>query len=101
LAWLVAQLNNDLPLHQGTLSRQRVAELGALALVPAALLAAQDVELSRYDIPTLTLALSVWNMSATADSAAQRLDDWWQIYSERRPAWSLALAALDRMLVNA
>lgn len=99
LAWLLAQLNNDLPLHQGNLSRERVAEVGGLACVPSTLAAAESVELARYDLATLALALSTWHVPVEdAPSIAQTLDEWWQVYCESRPAWSVALAALDRML---
>jgi hypothetical protein len=99
LGWLVAQLHHDLPMHQGNLSRQRVAEVGALAMIPPVLAAAEEVELARNDEPTLRLALSAW-LPCTSDQATTSniLRDWWQTYAETRPAWSIALAALDRML---
>jgi hypothetical protein len=101
LAWLVAQLNIDLPRHQGNLTRERLAEVGRLAFLPPALAAAEHVELARQDTPTLALLIS-WNTS-TADQAAMlapTLEEWWEVYSASRPAWSIALAALDRMITT-
>ena len=101
LAWLLAQLNNDLPIHQDNLPRDRVAEMGAFALVPATLAAAETVELARSDQPTLAAALDVWQIcKEDAEQLAATLDEWWQVYSESRPRWAVALAALDRMVAN-
>jgi hypothetical protein len=101
LAWLLAQLNLDLPIHQETLSRERVAQFGALAMIPPVLAAAETVELARYNAATLNLALTTWQ-AAVGDSAAaaQTLDEWWSVYCASRPAWSIALAALDSMLAQ-
>jgi hypothetical protein len=99
LAWLLAQLNNDLPMHQGNLPRDRVAEVGGLACIPPALAAAETVELARYDAATIALALAAWHVPVEdASSTAAILDEWWHVYCESRPAWAVALAALDRML---
>jgi hypothetical protein len=99
LAWLLAQLNLDLPLYEGALSRQRMAEMGALAMIPPVLCAAETVELARYDAATLQLALAAWRLSAENHSqAAQTLVEWWTVYGGSHPAWPVALAALDRML---
>jgi hypothetical protein len=101
LAWLLAQLSNDLPQHQGNLSRARVAEVGGLAFVPPTLAAAESVELARYGLPTLALAVTTWQVPvADPASIAPVLDEWWQVYCASRPAWSVALAALDRMLYD-
>ena len=58
LAWLLSQLNHDLPMHQGNLPRERVAEVGGLACVPPILDAAESVELVRYDVSTIARSLS-------------------------------------------
>jgi hypothetical protein len=101
LAWLISQLNFDLPIHHDHLPRERVAQLGACALIPAVLAAAETVELARYDAATLTLALTAWQAPITdAEAAAQTLIEWWTVYSESHLPWSIALAALDRMLTS-
>lgn len=100
LAWLLAQLNNDLPLNQGNLTRDRAAEVGAFALLPAALAAAESVELARNDSATLALAAEMWLPAAKDARFLAAIEQWWQVYGESRPRWSVALAALDRMLVE-
>jgi hypothetical protein len=99
LAWLIAQLNNDLPVHQGNLPRQRASEVAALALIPAALAAAEGVELARYDAAAMELALTAWQRGVQDSSRiVPTLMEWWDVYLESPPFWSVALAALDRML---
>ena len=105
LGWLLAQLNLDLSDYQGTLSRDRAEFVGALALLPVVLAAAEDVELARFDLATLTAALSAWecleppqNAAADPVKLAETLTAWWETYQSTRPSWSVALAALDRMI---
>ena len=95
LAWLVAQLNLDLPRLTGGLSREEIARAGPLALIPPVLTAAQEVELTHYDLPTVRAAAETW-CGSSVDPAM--LADWWEVYHADRPDWSVALAALARML---
>jgi len=95
LAWLVAQLNLDLPRLTGELSREEIARAGPLALIPPVLTAAQEVELTHYDLPTVRAAAETW-CGSSVDPAM--LADWWEVYHADRPDWSVALAALARML---
>jgi len=109
LGWLLAQLNLDLPLLQGDLSREDVARLGALALAPAALAAGQEVELTTASAAQLARALTTWHADkggndsagSAGRNAAQLAEvvwTWWETYNERHPAWPTALAALSQML---
>jgi hypothetical protein len=100
LAWLLAQLNNDLPANQGNLPRGRATEVGGLALLLPVLTAAEEVELGRCDSATLIAALQTWQPTASEAAVAGTLEEWWQVYSQTRPVWPVALAALDRMLVQ-
>jgi hypothetical protein len=95
LGWLLAQLQLDLPTIQGYLSRQRVLEVGALALVPGTLAAAHDVELTGPVESVLPRALDAWRLPSTDSDS---LLAWWETYLADRPAWNLALAALDRLV---
>jgi hypothetical protein len=111
LAWLLAQLNLDVPAHQGTLAPARAAECSELAFIPATLAAAETVELARLDAATTALAVTHW-MSDTpsgnnsengsendnATKTAETLLSWWDVYQSSRPAWPVAITALDRML---
>jgi hypothetical protein len=96
LGWLLAQLNLDLPDYQGELPRHRVFELGALALLPAALEAAADVEWCSAGQQSLFQAVERWKMPVKAAV----LSDWWQTYKSSNIRWAAALGALDRMLTG-
>ena len=106
LAWMLSQLNLDLPDYQGTLTRDRTEVVGALALLPVVLSAGEEVELVRNDLATLVAAINGWECLDRADLKEKDLNEiannllvWWETYQSARPRWSVALAALDRMLV--
>jgi hypothetical protein len=88
LAWLLANLNSDLPRYREPLANpDRVLPL---AMVP---------ELARCDRASVELTLAHWRLEEDqpADTAAA-LVAWWQTYLETRPSWTLALIALEKML---
>jgi hypothetical protein len=99
LAWLLAQLQLELPAYSEHLSFHRRAEICRLSMLPAVLVAGEQVELTRFNAETLALAIEswrVWKDRAAAEVAAT-LMTWWQIYTDSRPPWPVALGALDRM----
>jgi hypothetical protein len=107
LGWLLAQLNLELPQYQGELRRDRALALGALAMVPVVLAAAEDVELCRCDEATVGTALEAWRalpddvgtlQGRGKKEVAAVLFNWWDTFAGSRPQWPVALAALDRML---
>jgi len=99
LAWLLAQLNVDLPVFSETIPRDRQPLVAALAVLPAALAAADALELARCDPQTVAQALSTWLVDAPPGvDLAEVVLPWWQTCLDSRPAWNVALAALDRML---
>jgi hypothetical protein len=101
LAWLWSQLSFDLPKYFETLGHSRIAKVGQLALVPAVLAAAQEVELARLDAPSIALALDTWEIDIPgADLRAELLLDWWTTYQESHAPWAVALAGLDRLLTH-
>ncbi len=95
LGWLVAQLNLDLPRFQGELRRERLAEIGPLAMMPAVLTAAREVELADYSPLTLGLAIRAWGSAIVEPS---KLIGWWDAYRSSEAPWTVALGALDRIL---
>lgn len=99
LAWLLGQLQLELPMYSEQLSPFRRREVCALAMVPPVLAAAEQVELARFDANTVALAVESWRIwrDRPAAEIAATLQTWWQIYSESRPPWAVALGALDRM----
>ena len=103
LAWLISTLHTDLHRFSEGIAPARLPWLAGMAMLPAALEAAEYVELAKNDPPTLRLALAVWGLGTAADAdraetLASTLEDWWRTFGETRPAWGVALAALDRML---
>jgi hypothetical protein len=114
LAWLVAQLQCDLPMYQGEIHRDRLPRAAALALLPVALTGGTDVELTACDAPAVARALDHWmggrgscraedgelgvSDGISADDLAAIVWQWWETYHASRPRWSVALAALDKML---
>jgi hypothetical protein len=99
LAWSIAQLNCDLPKHQGDLKREQISEVAALAMIPATLTAAQEVELARFDPATVQLAIDSWIWPRPTNAKlAEQLTAWWETYSASRPSWAVALGALHAMI---
>src|SRR5438874_1909545 len=74
LGWLLSQLNLDLPKYQGQLTSARTLQVGALALVPAVLAAAEEVELARLGEPLIAQAIAAWD---TGEADAGLLVQWW------------------------
>jgi hypothetical protein len=95
LAWLVAALNLDLPKFSESVPSIRAPGVIALALVPATLAAAEEVELVRDSQALLPRTLEVWNLDATK---AEAVGNWWQTYRTSRPKLNVALAALDKLV---
>jgi len=109
LGWLIAQLNFDqLVSTEGdeTKSLKRKRQLAGLALAPAALAAAEYVELARADLPTLTLALTAWRLvdetagEQTAANLAEQLSAWWQVARDKTRNWSEAIVELAQRIAN-
>lgn len=99
LAWLLSQLNNDLPMFGEHVPADRLAEIAPLAMLPATLAASEVVELAACDLPTLKLALRLWHLDIEpASNTAETLLSWWETYCDSRPSWAIGLQALDRML---
>jgi hypothetical protein len=109
LAWLLGQLNSDLPrfadaLPTGTASGTfgatvfRATVFRAAMLAPA-LTAGEVVELTRCDEATIEMAVDAWYLrdELPAD-AATRIWGWWQAWQDRPLKWPVAVAALGEML---
>ncbi len=101
VAWLVGQLQADLPTFIDELSPGRAEPIAALASLVATLAAAEVLELSRCDEPTIQLAIEHWQIAIPArDDIASVLIPWWETYLQTRPAWTIGLRALDKMLTG-
>jgi hypothetical protein len=98
LAWLVAQLQTDLPLFSESIHPERLPAIAGFAMLPAVLQGAEEVELVRDSTGLLGQAIAAWSLPAPAGiDAAELVSGWWQTYQETRPPWKVALAALDQL----
>ena len=106
LAWLLAQLNLDLPMYADHVSADRRDAVGKWALVPAVLAAAECVELARLSAETVGKTLAAWRLAESASTAeavanqSETLLTWWKTYQEGRTPWAVALGALEQMLFS-
>jgi hypothetical protein len=103
LAWLVSQLNLDLPGFNEHLGFGVARRLAPLAMLPPALAAAEVLELAKCDEATASLAIEQWQIAVPGSvdlesELAPSLMDWWETYLQTRPEWSTALRALAKML---
>ena len=99
LAWLIAQLNADLPMYQGELHRDRLAQVAALAMLPAVATAAVDLGLLEDRAGVIAAVVAAWGIASSGQTPlADVLTRWWETWQSQRPEWSIALAALDRLL---
>jgi hypothetical protein len=99
LAWLLAQLQCDLPLFADQINAQRLPHVAAFALLPATLQAAANVELGEFSPEQISRAINAWQLPKMADlDTTAVVSDWWQTYIADRPPWPVALTALDQML---
>jgi hypothetical protein len=99
LAWLIAQLQIDLPAHSESIHADRLPHIARYAMLPPALIAADAVGLIHFAPSALALAVNSWNLAVPPGvDAAALLSEWWQTYVEARPPWHVALAALDQLL---
>jgi len=99
LAWLLSQLNLDVPAFSENIAPQRLDLAAALAMIPVALTAAENLKLASATDEAIAQAAQTW--LAPNDRGEGRIDiltQWWSAYKGRRPHWSAALEALDRLL---
>lgn len=103
LGWLLSTLHLDLPQYSESISPGRLTRLAQLAMLPVALDAAAEVELAPGSPAQLAAAIAAWGLAdrQAADSLANALERWFRTYEDNRPAWSVALAALEQLLGGA
>ncbi len=104
LAWLLSQLNLDLPMYADHVSVARREVVGQWAMIPPVLSAAEYVELAPYSAESLGRTLAAWRLvdaSIGEDEIAAKagtLMTWWKTYQEGEISWAVALGALEQML---
>jgi len=98
IAWMVAQLNCDLPAYSQNLLQLRVPYLTSLAMIPPVLTAAEEVELLRYDVPTIAAALEAWDIPVPdRQQAATILWQWFEVFRQGDSRWRTALEAMEQL----
>ena len=102
IAWLLAQLNLDLPMYAEHLPAERRDLVGQLALLPPVLAAAEHVELAPLNVATLEQSIGTWRIEGAGNPAetASTLLTWWDTLEQAATPWPVALAALDQMLTS-
>ncbi len=98
LAWLLSQLNLDLPMFSDGINGRRLPHVAELAMIPVTLQAAEELSLVTLDTETIDLALKSWHVVTPPDiDPVDIIWRWWGTYQETRPRWDIAFTALDRM----
>ncbi|MBA4104394.1 MAG: hypothetical protein C0485_01460 [Pirellula sp.] len=99
LAWLLSQLNADLPRYADLLPAGRGPDRFAVAMLAPALAAAQEVELAVCDEASLASAFEAWGLGTELpNDAPERVWNWWNVWLDQPATWPVAVAALDRLL---
>jgi hypothetical protein len=99
LAWLVIQLNSDLPRFAEALPPRRSAAAYRVATLAPAIAAAEAVELAHCDEAAFEAAIDAWRLrDALPADAASRIWQWWQTWLDASGKWPVAVAALDQLL---
>jgi hypothetical protein len=98
LAWLLGQLNSDLPALVDVLPARRSLAAMRMAMIPPVLAAAEAVELARCDEATIAAALEAWQPQGAKPQVAGQLWLWWDAWLEKPAKWHVAVAALEQIL---
>lgn len=98
LAWLLSQLNLDLPRYSENVQPNRLPLVGGLAMIPVVLSVAAQTGESAMET-RIAQAVEAWVGSGDETPARiETLKEWWESYRALRPAWATALPALDQLL---
>jgi hypothetical protein len=101
LAWLISQLNSDLPHFSDVVPAGRASIAISFAMIPPVLAAAEAVELASCNESTISLVLIAWRLlDEPPELLAAKLWSWWNAWLDQSKSWPVAVAALDRMLAE-
>ena len=99
LAWLLSQLNLELPRYQETLLGCSAPAAGPCALLPLVLSAAETSRLIDCSRAVIPAAVELWLPEVPdVDELSDTLWRWWQTYTTSDSPWPVAVAALERLL---
>ncbi len=99
IAWMAAQLNNDLPIYSELIPGPQFLLVSKLAMIPPTIAAGAVIGVCRDDPHSWNLAIQSWIPSPPPD-AIDILSVWWRTYREDEVEWRTALTALDRLLAR-
>jgi hypothetical protein len=100
IAWLLAQLNAELPLITDAVPPARSLEAMQVALIAPVLAAAEAVELSTCNESSIASAVQAWLPSLNAANAASQIWSWWNAWLDYPTRWPVAVAALEQMTTS-
>jgi hypothetical protein len=98
LAWLLSQLNAEMPWLTDVVPPVRAAAAMRLAMIPPVLAAAEAVELTHCDEASIAGAIHAWLPNIDAESAAPKMWSWWNAWMEHPTRWPVAVAALEQLV---
>jgi len=101
MAWLLSTLNADLPDFVELLAPGTAAAVMQLAVLPAVLDAAVDVELVRPADDLLATAAAAWAVPLPAGNRTiEIVKQWWAFSRKRAAPWNVSLSALQHLLLE-
>lgn len=101
IAWLLGQLNSDLPRFADVLPPPQGVRAFQLAMLAPALAAGEAVELAECNEETLEAALDAWRLRENLPAdVGGRVWQWWSTWMDGASQWPIAVAALSRMLAS-
>jgi len=103
LAWLLIQLQGELPMFSEQIPAEHLLPVVQAAMLsPLLEAAAEQNETFVFDRDRLSSAVTAWipEMAETREQI-EPIWTWWQTYTGARPPWNVGLAALDAMLFGA
>jgi hypothetical protein len=101
LAWLVSQLQLDLPGYSEQLPAARRGMAAELAMLPPALEAVRRCRITEASLADLLGRVGgSWPTPPLEPAAQGNLLSWWSVYQSRHPTFALGLSALDRAFAD-
>jgi hypothetical protein len=101
LAWLLSTLNADLPEFVELLKPGTASTVMQLAMLPAVLEAAADVEAVRPADGLLATAAEAWQVPRPAGAQTLEIvEKWWSFSRQAQAPWNVSLTALEHLLLE-
>lgn len=99
LAWLLGQLNLDVPRFSEAVPGEHRHHIAALSTIPVAFAAAEFAEVAECTPDAIHNAVEAWlGPSERLADWQKAVLDWWEVYKLQRPPWPTAMQALAGLL---